>query len=462
MLRLFVLLVTAGSLLLGQGGQSDSRCMSDLSERFVLDTRSYWYGIGSAPYKKRDKSSFNKANSLALELIASSIVQDVKSSMQGEIAESISNTGVNFSEEFQFSLTTNTEIFIKDAEIIHQSKCRRDAYVVARLSKNSFIGKQPSIIKQYVNDSERLLSKNTTSTVNKLTNIDKNHTQLSIAKTILSLDSVLNNADLSNNMIQKLEEEYERLIYDIKVDFSLSSPLMSHTSTPIQLTLKVYDQKTGITIPNIPIMLDYNPSCEEIHKIWNKEKKCESNLLVSNAKGIARMDIDPNMKIATPVRFNAVVDIVSKLKDHALFQKYPSSNPDYNYTLETVPLVIKQKVDIDNKFLEQKLQPTIINLQRMIQNNVNATFNEDGAIYTLELRCDDVVQYIADNDQYVIKLHPKIYLINEKTNAIEFEFDFSKQKGLSWVGYDKAFKRINESINENIKEVSNGIIQALL
>ena len=123
------------------------------------------------------------------------------------------------------------------------------------------------------------------------------------------------------------------------------------------------------------------------------------------------MDIDPNMKIATPVRFNAVVDIVSKLKDHALFQKYPSSNPDYNYTLETVPLVIKQKVDIDNKFLEQKLQPTIINLQRMIQNNVNATFNEDGAIYTLELRCDDVVQYIADNDQYVIKLHPKIYLI---------------------------------------------------
>ena len=467
MLRFFLLLCATGSLLLGQN-QSDQECMKNISARFIADANTYWYGVGDAPYKRRDRSSsFSEASSIAMQDIASSMTLYLESSMEGDSYERISGDGIDLSETFKVSVRSNTAIFFKDSEIIHKEQCSKRAYVVRRLNKKSFIQKQPKILKEYLSSSESLLDSNL-STFNRLINIDINHNQLSVAKNLLILDPN-NNSDLSNqgsDMILRLEKEYERLIKDISIDFTLSSPLMSHTNKPIQLIMKVYDVKTGIGIPNIPIELSCNPS---IAKILMKEEgevcgviKGKESTFISNANGIARIDIDLKIKGAPPLLLNATVDIVPVLKNHNLFKKYPSSNPDYNYTLETVPLIIQQKVDLDNKFLQAKLKSTNIKLQRMIQDKVQVDFGDSNPVYILELRYYDIAQYVASNGQYVIKFSAAAYLINKKNNTISFQFDFPKQKGLSWIGYDRAFNTINESMNKHIQEVSNGVIEAII
>jgi hypothetical protein len=190
--------------------------------------------------------------------------------------------------------------------------------------------------------------------------------------------------------------------------------------------------------------------------------KGKESTFISNANGIVRIDIDLKIKGLPPLLLNATVDIVPVLKNHNLFKKYPSSNPDYNYTLETVPLIIQQKVDLDNKFLQAKLKSTNIKLQRMIQDKVQVDFGDSNPVYILELRYYDIAQYVASNGQYVIKFSAAAYLINKKNNTISFQFDFPKQKGLSWIGYDRAFNTINESMNKHIQEVSNGVIEAII
>jgi hypothetical protein len=55
-----------------------------------------------------------------------------------------------------------------------------------------------------------------------------------------------------------------------------------------------------------------------------------------------------------------------------------------------------------------------------------------------------------------------VYLINQTTNVVEFQFDFPEQKGLSWIEYDKSFKHINKSMNQYIEEISDGIIQVFM
>jgi hypothetical protein len=468
MLRFFLLLCMTGSLLFSQN-QSDEECMEKISVRFITDTKTYWYGIGDSSYKRRDKSdSFSKASSIALQDIALSMSNDFVNSIEDDSFERISDNGIELIETFKVSNRSKTAVFFKDSEIIHKERCSKRAYVVRRLNKISFIQKQPKILKDYLSSSESLLSSDL-STLNRLINIDNNHNQLSIAKNFLILDPK-NNLDLSkqsSDMILRLEKEYERLIKDINIDFTLSSPLMSSTMNPLQLIIKVYDKKTKIGIPNMPIKFSLGTSnyiFDELSFITDEEVdfiKNENNL-VSNANGIVRINIDPRIKDFTPLTYNATVDIVPMLKNHNLFKKYPSSNPDYNYTLETVPLVIKQNVILDNEFLQGKLKSTNIKLQRMIQDKVQVDFADNNPVYILELRYYDISQYVASNGQYIIKFSASASLINKKNNVISFQFDFPNQKGLSWIGYDRAFNIINDSMNKHIQEVSNGIIKAII
>jgi hypothetical protein len=98
----------------------------------------------------------------------------------------------------------------------------------------------------------------------------------------------------------------------------------------------------------------------------------------------------------------------------------------------------------------------------MIQDKVQVDFADNNPVYILELRYYDISQYVASNGQYIIKFSASASLINKKNNVISFQFDFPNQKGLSWIGYDRAFNIINDSMNKHIQEVSNGIIKAII
>ena len=434
------------AFIVGVYGQDNSfSCQEKIK---ILKDDSYWYGYGVVKYKKiRKNKSLEQAKEIALGDLASKINTKIESFASISSSQIIKNDKSEFIQSSSSKTFTSTSAEINDYTIEFSGSCSKKQYlVVVKLNKQDFFDQQEVLMKKYLSESYRAISSDSLFK-NKLSYIDQTYISLRDIGRLVGVDSGL--LEDYYSQVSLLAEEYERLIRDITIDFNLSSPLMYHTDKPVQLILNIYDKKTKQSI---------SPVSVEIKSQNNNEEK----ILKTNSEGVIKINLLSNIKEITPINFNATVDIASELKDHTLFKKYKSSNPNYDYVLNTIPLTVKQEINTDNKYLQKKLKPITLSLHKLIQNNMKVSFDSNTPAYTLELKCDSVSQYIASNGQYVIKFLPTLYLINQATNVVEFQFNFPEQKGLSWIEYDKSFKYINKSMNQYIEEVSDGIIQVFM
>jgi len=412
----------------------------------LLKDDSYWYGYGIVKYKKIKKNkSLEAAKEVALGDLASKINTKIESFVSINSSEKIKNNRTKFVQSSSNKIFTSTSAEISDYEIDFSGPCSKKQYLVTvKLDKNDFFQKQETLLKQYISDSNQATS-NDNLFQSKLSYIDQTYQSLTDIGRLIGINSGL--LDRYYKEISRLRGEYNRMISDIDIKINIEDSFVYHASQSSKLKIEIKDKLTGQTLSDLPIKITYLSS----------ELNTKTNL-----DGVVEILLPSELKKYAPFNISATVLLKKNLKNHSLFNLSEFENPNKSKTLEIQSLKINQIVNIQNEFLSKALSKSFIGINNKIQQDLKVSFSSNNPFFTIKIQAEEVIIRKNNKEMFIVQFVPVITLIDNTSNQVVYIKTLSKLKGLSFQGYDKAYKKVVVKLNTELNGVTDDIIKAIL
>ena len=96
----------------------------------------------------------------------------------------------------------------------------------------------------------------------------------------------------------------------------------------------------------------------------------------------------------------------------------------------------------------------------MPSNAIN--FSSENPFFTVKIQAEEVIVRKNNKDLFIVQFTPRVLLIDNLSNEVVYMKTLSRLKGLSFKGYDKAYREATSELNKNLEGVASGIIEAIL
>ena len=101
-------------------------------------------------------------------------------------------------------------------------------------------------------------------------------------------------------------------------------------------------------------------------------------------------------------------------------------------------------------------------MNNKIQQDLKVSFSSKNPFFTIKIQAEEVVVRKNNSEIFIVQFVPVIALIDNTSNEVVYTKTLSRLKGLSFQGYDKAYKEATIGLSREMEGVADGIIKAIL